>query len=113
MRAPLPSAVSPESRKVLDSSPESGCHLLPGIRIRSHAWGGETAVYFEGAGETMVVSALGEAAIEGLASGASDLPALERWCREHGFVGNADELRNALAMLSAKLAEHEIIESSM
>jgi hypothetical protein len=84
--------------------------LAPGIAAHARRWGDETAVYFAGAGETMVVSEVGATAIAGILAGCSDLAALEDWCREHGFAEADDKLVEGLLALLEKLAAFEIIE---
>ena len=86
--------------------------LVPGIRARARSWDRETVLYFDGAGETMVVSELGAVAVDGISAGCSTLAALERWCRNHGFVEADQELRAGLETLLGKLLDLEIIELS-
>lgn len=73
-------------------------------------WGSETAVHFDGPGETMVVNELGAVAIAAIAAGCRDLAALEHWCRDRGFADAGDDLLSGLSSLLASLAELEIVE---
>lgn len=84
--------------------------LAPGVRVLSRTWGDETAVYFEGAGETMVVSELGATAIAGIASGCADLASLEDWCRERRTPAGDEDLAAGLLAVLEQLAACEIIE---
>lgn len=84
--------------------------LVPGVRVLSRTWDDETAVFFQGAGETMVVSELGSAAIAGIAAGCADLPALEAWCRGRGLAAADEDLGATLLAVLEKLAAFEIIE---
>lgn len=86
--------------------------LAEGIRVHSWTGAGETALYFEGAGETMVVSELGVTAVAGIVAGCSTIAALEGWCRRHGFGAAGSELRDGLLALLQTLADFEIIETS-
>ena len=84
--------------------------LAPGIQVHARRWASETAVYFAGAGETMVVNDVGATAIEGILAGCADLQALDAWCREHGFAEADDNLADGLLVVLEKLAAFEIIE---
>jgi hypothetical protein len=103
-------AVIPDAAQPTRPPTEARWRLATGVEVHSRRWAGETALYFSGAGETMVVSELGATAVEGILAGCSDLSALDEWCRDHGFAVRNDDLLDDLLDLLERLADYEIIE---
>ena len=92
------------------SPPVGRWRLTAGTRVRLRSWGDESVVLFDGPGETMVVTALGSVAVAGILAGCADFPALEAWCRDHGFDDTGGEVLEGLKSLLGQLAEREVVE---